>query len=149
MLELDDCRHRVLAHVFDRVLVAEPVGPLDRVVHVPAPVVLAHITERGADAALRRDSMAAGRKDLADAGGFAPCGGHPESCAQTRSAATDDNDIVAMVLDRISPGHASAFVFSEMWHRPQIDTIGNWRSLASSNPKDSAGMRFDLSDLRL
>jgi DNA-binding transcriptional LysR family regulator len=43
----------------------------------------------------------------------------------------------------------SAFVFSEMWNRPQIDTIGNWRSFASSNPKDTAEMRFDLSDLRL
>src|SRR5712671_4357854 len=43
----------------------------------------------------------------------------------------------------------SAFVFSEMWSWPQIDTIGNWRSFASSNPKDSAEMRFDLSDLRL
>ena len=39
MLELDDRRDRVAAHVFDRVLVAEPVRPLDRVVHVPAPVV--------------------------------------------------------------------------------------------------------------
>jgi len=45
MLELDDRRHRVLAHVFDRVLIAEPVGALDRVVHVPAPIVLAHIAD--------------------------------------------------------------------------------------------------------
>ncbi len=117
MLELYDRFHRIAAHVFDRVLVAEPVGALDRVVHVPAPVVLAHIAERGANAALRRDGVAAGRKDLADAGGFDPRGSHAESCAQTRSAASDDHDIVAVVLDRISPGHASAFVFSEMWRR--------------------------------
>ena len=70
MLQLDDRRHRIAAHEFDRVLVAQPIGPLDRVVHVPAPVVFAHIAERGADAALRRYSMAAGRKDLADAGGL-------------------------------------------------------------------------------
>ena len=65
MLELDDRRDRLAAHVFDRVLVAEPVRPLDRVVHVPAPVVVAHIAERGGDAALRRDGMAAGREHLA------------------------------------------------------------------------------------
>ena len=54
MFELDDRRHCILTHVFDRVLVAEPVGALDRVVHVPAPVVLAHIAECRTDAALRR-----------------------------------------------------------------------------------------------
>src|SRR5690349_21061662 len=30
MLEFDDHLHRVAAHVFDRILIAEPVGPLDR-----------------------------------------------------------------------------------------------------------------------
>ena len=48
MLELDDRRDRLAAHVFDGVLVAEPVRALDGVVHVPAPVVLAHVAERGA-----------------------------------------------------------------------------------------------------
>src|SRR5207248_2997097 len=76
MLELDYRFHRIAAHELDRVLVAEPVRPLDGVVHVPAPVVLAHIAERGADAALRRDGMAAGREDLADTGGLEPGNGH-------------------------------------------------------------------------
>src|SRR5437016_13502180 len=88
MLELDDRFHRVSAHVFDRVLVAEPVGALDRVVHVLAPIVLAHITERGANAALRRDGVAAGRNDLADAFALEPRGIHAETCAVSRSAAT-------------------------------------------------------------
>ena len=57
MLQLVDRFRRVAAHIFDGVLVAEPVGTLDGVVHVPAPVVLAHIAKRGGDAALRRDSM--------------------------------------------------------------------------------------------
>src|SRR5271170_6868698 len=60
MLEFYDRRHCIAAHELDRVLVAEPVGPLDGVVHVPAPVVLAHIAERRADAALCRNGMAAG-----------------------------------------------------------------------------------------
>ena len=62
MFELVDRLGRAAAHVFDGVLVAEPVGALDGVVHVPAPVVLAHIAERGGDAALRRDRVRAGRE---------------------------------------------------------------------------------------
>ena len=45
MLEFIDGRRRFPAQIFDGVLVAEPVGALDRIVHVPAPVVLAHIAE--------------------------------------------------------------------------------------------------------
>ncbi len=66
MLQFDDRRDRLAAHVFDRVLVAEPVRALDRVVHVPAPVVVAHVAERGGNAALRGDGVAAGREHLAE-----------------------------------------------------------------------------------
>src|SRR6267154_569896 len=57
VLELVDRGRRIAAHIFDRVLVAEPVRSLDGVVHVPAPVVLAHIAERGRNSALRRHRM--------------------------------------------------------------------------------------------
>ena len=67
MLQLIDGRRRVAAQIFDRILVAEPIGTLDGIVHVPAPVVLAHIAERRRDAALRRDRVRPGRKNLADA----------------------------------------------------------------------------------
>ena len=69
MLQFVDRLGRVAHHVFDGVLVAEPVRPLDGVVHVPAPVVLVHVAERRRDAALRRHRMRAGRKHLGDAGG--------------------------------------------------------------------------------
>ena len=45
MLKLDDRRNRLAAHVFYRILVAEPVGAPDRVVHVPAPIVLFHVSK--------------------------------------------------------------------------------------------------------
>ena len=61
MLELDDRVDRLAAHIRDRVLVPEPVGAPDRVEHVPAPVVLLDIAERGADSALRGDRVAARR----------------------------------------------------------------------------------------
>ena len=64
VLELVDDLRRHLAHVFDRVLVAEPVGALDRVVHVPEPAVLGHVAQSGADAALRGDGVRAGREHL-------------------------------------------------------------------------------------
>ncbi len=51
MFELIDRLRGVPAQIFDRVLVSEPVGALDGVVHVPFPVVRAHIAERRRDAA--------------------------------------------------------------------------------------------------
>ncbi len=110
MLELDDRRDRLAAHVFDRVLVAEPVRPLDRVVHVPAPVVVAHVAERGGDAALRRDRVAARRKYLRDAGGLQPFERRAQGRAQTRAAGADDDDIVFMIGDRIGGRHRPEFL---------------------------------------
>src|SRR5262249_4697342 len=46
------------------ILVTEPVGALDRVVHVPEPAVLGHVAERRADAALRGDGVRARREHL-------------------------------------------------------------------------------------
>ncbi len=60
VLEFEDRGRRLLGHVLDGVLVAEPVRALDGVVHVQAPVVLAHVAERGADAALARPPCGCG-----------------------------------------------------------------------------------------
>src|SRR5687767_12968332 len=62
VLELDDYLDRLAAHELDRVLVAEVVGALDRVVHVPVPVVRLVVAERRGDPALRRDRVRARRK---------------------------------------------------------------------------------------
>src|SRR3569832_472952 len=64
VLELHHQARGRSAHVFDRVLVAEVIAALHRVVHVPVPVVRAHVAERGIHAALRRDRVRARRKDL-------------------------------------------------------------------------------------
>jgi hypothetical protein len=60
MFQLVNRFGRVLAEIFDGILVAQPVGPLDGVVHVPAPVILAHIAKSRRNAALRRHRMRAG-----------------------------------------------------------------------------------------
>src|SRR5262249_7314346 len=136
VLELDDRRHCIFAHVFDRILVAKPVRALDSVIHVPAPIVLAHIAECRTNAALCRYRMAAGREHLRYAGGPEPGGGGAEGGTQSGTAATDHDDIIGVVVDRISLAHGQpAFVFPESGGRRSIDTIGNWRRLASHNPK--------------
>ena len=102
VLELDDRGRRFLAHVLDRVLVAEPVGALDGVVEVPAPVVLAHVAERGADAALRRDGVAAGREHLGDAGGRQARLGQAQGGAQAGAAGADHDHVVAVIDERVA-----------------------------------------------
>ena len=58
------------AHVFDGVLIADVVGPLDGVVHMPAPVVVRVVAADGTgDAALGGDSVGAGWEDLRQHGG--------------------------------------------------------------------------------
>ena len=110
MLQLDDRRDRFLAHIFDGVLVAQPVGALDGVVHVPAPVVVAHIAERGGDAALGRNGVGAGREDLGDAGGAQALFGHAEGRAQAGAAGADDHDVILVFDDLVGFGHSSSFL---------------------------------------
>ena len=102
MLELVHRGDRLAAHVFDRVLVAEPVRPLDGVVHVPAPVVFAHIAERRADAALRGDGVAARREYLGDAGGLQAGRTHAEGCAQPGAAGADHHHVIGMIDNVVS-----------------------------------------------
>ena len=101
VFELVNGLRSVAAEIFDRVLVAEPVGALDRVVHMPAPVVLAHIAERGGDAALRRDRVRAGRKHLCNAGRAQARFRAADDRAQARAAGADDDDVVVVIFDRI------------------------------------------------
>ena len=101
MFQFVDRFRRAAAHIFDGVLVAEPVRTLHGVVHVPAPVVLAHIAERRGDAALRRHRMRARRKYLGDAGGAQARFAAADHGAQAGAAGADDDDVVGMILDRI------------------------------------------------
>ncbi len=100
---------RLAAQIFDRVLVAQPVRPLDGVVHVPGPVVGTHIAQRGGDAALRGDGVAARREHLGDAGGLQTRLGNTHGGAQARAARTHDDGVIGMVDDLVSgSGHYAA-----------------------------------------
>ena len=66
VFEFYNCRNGFFAHVFNGILVAQPVRPFYRIIHVETPIIFAHIAQRGADAALRGDRMATCGEDLAD-----------------------------------------------------------------------------------
>src|SRR5262245_61924473 len=66
VLEFVDRGWCIAAHVLDCVLIAEPIGTFDCVVHVPAPVISPHVAERSGNTALRCDSVRAGWEHLRD-----------------------------------------------------------------------------------
>ena len=105
VIELDDGGRRLLGHVLDGVLVTQPVGALDRVVGVPAPVVLAHVAERRRDAALGRHGVAPGREHLGDASGFEPGLGQAQGRAQAGAAGADHHDVVGVIDNLVSLDH--------------------------------------------
>ena len=125
VLELVDGGRRVAAQIFDRVLVAEPVRALDGVVHVPAPIVLAHVAERGRDTALGRDRMRAGREHLGDAGGVQAGLAAADHGAQPGAAGADNHHVVGVILDRVrAPIHHrdGAAIRTAIGHRLTLRT---------------------------
>ena len=105
VLEFDDRGDRLAAHVLDGVLVAQPVRALDGVVEVEAPVVLAHVAQRGGDAALRRHGVGTGREDLADARRLQALLREPEGRAQAGAAGADDDHVVVVFGNGIRGRH--------------------------------------------
>ena len=105
VFEFDDGRNRFLAHVLDGVLITQPIRTLDGVVEMEAPVVLAHVAQRSTDAALRRHGVAAGGKDLGDAGGGQALGGHAHGRPQSGATGTDDNHVVLVMNQLVGIGH--------------------------------------------
>jgi len=96
-----EAARRIAAEIFDRILIAEPIRPLDGVVHVPSPIIWPHVAERCRDAALRRDRVRAGRKYLGDASGAKSRLAATDHRAQARAAGADDHDVVGVVFDWI------------------------------------------------
>ncbi len=108
VLKLNDRRHRLTAHVFDGVLVAKPVGTLDRVVHVPFPVVLGHVAERCRDTTLGRHRVGPGRENLGDTGRLQARRCHTQRGAKSCTTCSDDDDFIFMVNDFVRFGHGDS-----------------------------------------
>src|SRR5665647_3366040 len=97
MCRFEDGGDGLPSHIFGGILVAEPVGPFDRVVHVPLPTVFAEIAETCRDAALGCNRMTACRKHLCDAGSRQARLDGALRGAQSGTAGADDDDIKRMV----------------------------------------------------
>lgn len=102
MFQLVNGLGRLARQVFHRVGIAQPVAALDGVIHVPLPVVRAHVRQRGSNAALCGNRMRAGREDLGDAGRAQPLFGHAERGAQTGTPGPDNNHVVFMRFGLVS-----------------------------------------------
>ena len=105
MFELVNRRRGFAAHIFNRVLVPEPIGAFDRVIHMPGPVIRPHIAERGGNPALRRHGMRAGREHLGDTGGFQPGFGDAHCGAEARAAGPDNHGVIGVINDLVGVGH--------------------------------------------
>jgi len=103
---------RVAAEILDGILVAQPVGTFDGVVHVPAPVVRAHVRKRGSNAALGRNGVRARWKHLGDAGCLQARFRAAKGGAQARAASTHDDDIVGVVDEFICSTSVRGRAFS-------------------------------------
>ncbi len=107
VLEFVDRVRCVAAEVLDRVLVAEPVGTLDGIVHVPLPAVGSHVADRGGDAALRRDRMRARREHFGHAGRLEAGLRAAERRPEARAAGAHHDHVIDVLGDRIgTPVHA-------------------------------------------
>ena len=93
VFELVDDLRRFAAHEFDGVLVAQVVAALDGVEHVPVPVVLAHVAERGADAALRGHRVRAGREHFRQHRHVQAGFGQLQRSAHAGAAGADDDGV--------------------------------------------------------
>src|SRR6476661_1608178 len=105
MLELQHDLGGVAAHVLDGVLIAEPIGALDRVIHMPLPGVVGHVGQGRSNPSLRCDGMAARRKHFRDARGLEATCCHSHGCAQAGATGTDNDDVICVIDGGIGLGH--------------------------------------------
>ena len=98
VLKVDDGVDGVAAHDVDRVLIAQEVAALDRVIGVPLPLVGFHVAERGRNAALGGAGVRARRIELGDHGGLYALagvqGGH-----EAGSAGAHDERVKLMMVN--------------------------------------------------
>ena len=94
VLELDDRLDRLARQDLRRILVDQVVATLDGVEHVPFPVVLFLVAERGTDAALGGAGVGASRIELGQHGALDAAARELERGPQTGAAGADDDRLV-------------------------------------------------------
>lgn len=81
----------------DGVLVTEPIGALDGIVHVPTPVVNGTVTEGGVDTTLSSDGVGTGGEELGDDGSLETLLGETHGGTETGTTGTNDDGIEGVV----------------------------------------------------
>ena len=100
VFKLDNSGNRFTTHIFDGILITQPVRPLDGVVHVPFPGIWPHITKCSAHATLRCDRVAASWEHLSNTSCRKASGRHAQCCSQA-SATSADDDHIMFVFDNV------------------------------------------------
>jgi hypothetical protein len=105
VFELNDGLRSFSCHVVNSILVSQPVGSLDRIVHMPPPIVLVHISQCSVDTPLRGHRVRPGRKELGYTGSVEASFSETECGAQASSTGSDDHSIVLVVYHRVLAGN--------------------------------------------
>lgn len=82
----------------DSILITQPVGTLDGIVHVPEPVIGMHVTKSSVDTTLGGHGVGTGREKLGDTSGVEASLGETESSTETSTTGTN-NDSIVLVVD--------------------------------------------------
>ena len=91
-------RLRGFAHeIFDCVLIAQPIRPLDGVIHVPLPVIGRVVAEAGRDPALSGNRVRARGEHLGNVRGAQARFGCARGCAQARAPGANNHHVIGMV----------------------------------------------------
>ncbi|SVM36094.1 Uncharacterised protein [Klebsiella pneumoniae] len=93
MVQLQNRFRAGFTHIFDGVLIANVVRPLNGVVHMPFPVIFMGITERDGDTALRGNGMGTGRENFGEQRTGLAALGNLQRRAHTCATGTDHNCI--------------------------------------------------------
>jgi len=104
VLQLDNTVRGLATHVMDSILITEPVRTLDSIVHVPSPVILAHVSESSIDTTLGSDSVGTGREELGDTSSVETSLSKTEGGTETGTTGTDDESIVGVVNNGVLGG---------------------------------------------
>mmetsp|Transcript_23235 Transcript_23235/g.38497 ORF Transcript_23235/g.38497 Transcript_23235/m.38497 type:complete len:271 (+) Transcript_23235:1361-2173(+) len=101
LFKFQNCFRGFTTHVMDSILVAKPIRSLDGIVHVPSPVILAHISERSIDSTLCSNSMGSSGEQLGDAGCFETSFTQAHGCTQTRTSSPDNDSVIGVINDGV------------------------------------------------
>ena len=96
MLQLINRLGGLTRQIFHGVGVAQPVRTLDGVIHMPLPVIRAHVRQRCGNAPLGCNCMGAGRENLGHTGRAQSLLSHAQRRAQPRATCADHDDIIFM-----------------------------------------------------